>query len=156
MADIDPLQRMLIVQACTDLIGRFAERNDARDADAIADMFVEDGVFARPTMPDKPIRGRETIRAQFHARPPGKMTRHICVNTVVTVTSASEASAHSYILLYTADFPEGAVPPVKADAKQLLGAFDDTFVARQRRQVEVQIPARQSRDDDRRLVPQFP
>jgi ADP-ribose pyrophosphatase YjhB (NUDIX family) len=55
------------------------------------------------------------------------MTRHICVNTVVTVASASEASAHSYILLYTADYPEGALPPVKADAKQLLGAFDDKF-----------------------------
>jgi ketosteroid isomerase-like protein len=127
MTEIDPLPRMLIVQACTDLIHRFAERNDARDADALADMFVEDGVFARPTMPDKPMRGRETIRAQFHARPPGKMTRHICVNTVVTVSSASEASACSYMLLCTADFPEGATLPVKADTKQLLGAFDDKF-----------------------------
>jgi uncharacterized protein (TIGR02246 family) len=128
MADIDPLQRMLIVQACTELIHRFAERNDARDADAVADMFAEDGIFARPTLPDQPIRGRETIRAQFRARPPGKMTRHICVNTVVHVLNASEASARSYILLYTADFPEGAVPPVKADVKQLLGAFDDVLV----------------------------
>ena len=128
MAAIEPLHRMLIVQACTELIHRFAERNDARDADALADMFVEDGVFARPTLPDQPIRGRETIRAQFRARPPGKMTRHVCVNTIVNVLSADEASARSYILLFTADLPEGAVPPVKADAKQLLGAFDDAFV----------------------------
>lgn len=128
MADIDPLQRMLIVQACTELINRFAERNDARDANALADMFVEDGVFARPTMPDQPVRGRETIRERFHARPPGTLTRHVCTNTVVTVLSATEAKAHSYILLFTAPVAEGAVLPVKADAKQLLGAFDDSFV----------------------------
>ena len=69
MADIDPLQRMLIVQACTELINRFAERNDARDADALADMFVEDGVFARPTMPDQPIRGRAWKRSRMVSRP---------------------------------------------------------------------------------------
>jgi ketosteroid isomerase-like protein len=128
MADIDPVQRMLIVQACTDLIHRFAERTDARDADALADMFVEDGVFARPTLPDQPIRGRETIRAQFRARPPGRMTRHVCTNTVVTVTGTDTASARSYILLFTADQPDGAALPLRADAKLLLGAFDDTLV----------------------------
>jgi len=62
------------------------------------------------------------------ARPPGTLTRHDCTNTVVTVLSATEAKAHSYILLFTAPVAEGAVPPVKADTKQLLGAFDDTFV----------------------------
>ena len=128
MAELDPLQRVLIIQACTELINRFAERNDARDADALADMFVEDGMFARPTMPDQPIRGRETIRERFRARPPGTLTRHVCTNTVVTVLSATEARAHSYILLFTAAVAEGAVLPVKADTKQLLGAFDDTFV----------------------------
>ncbi len=103
MTQINSLERLLIVQACTDLINRFAERNDARDADALADMFAEEGVFARPTMPDKPMRGRETIRAAFKARPPGKMTRHVVSNTVVTVLSATEAKAHSYLVLYTRD-----------------------------------------------------
>jgi uncharacterized protein (TIGR02246 family) len=128
MTTISPLEHLLIVQACTALIHRFADRNDARDANALADMFVEDGVFARPTAPDKPVTGREAIRAQFAARPPGKLTRHICSNTIVTVVSASEATAVSTILLYTATLSEGAVLPVKADAKQLLGAYEDRIV----------------------------
>ena len=127
-SDIGEIERLSIVQACTNLIYRFAERTDACDADALADMFVEDGVFARPSMPDKPIRGRETIRAQFRARPPGKLTRHLCINPAVTVVSAREARAHSYILLYTGTLAEDAVLPVAADAKQLLGAFADSFM----------------------------
>lgn len=125
---VDALERLLIVQDCTALIARFAERNDARDADALAEMFVEDGVFARPTAPDKPVRGREAIREQFRARPAGRMTRHLCANTVVTVESATQASAHSYVLLFTAAHGEGAPLPVQADGKQLLGAFRDLMV----------------------------
>ena len=126
--DISPLDRLVIVKECESLIARFAERNDARDADALAAMFVEDGSFARPTAPDKPIRGREAIREQFRARPAGKMTRHICANTVVDIVSKTEASAVSYILLFTATLADGAALPVKADAKQLLGAYRDRIV----------------------------
>jgi ketosteroid isomerase-like protein len=128
VAEIDPLQRILVVQECTQLIARFAERNDARDADALADMFVADGVFVRPTRPDEPYKGREAIRVGFRARPAGLITRHVCTNVVVTAISTNEASVHSYILLFTGAMTEGATLPVKADAKQLLGAFKDRIV----------------------------
>jgi ketosteroid isomerase-like protein len=126
--EIAPLERLLIVQACSELIARFAERIDARDADALAAMFVEDGSFARPTAPDAPVRGREAIREQFRARPANKLTRHIVANTIVTVKSAVEATAQSTILLFTATLAEGAKLPVKTDAKQLLGAYEDVLV----------------------------
>ena len=54
------------------------------------------------------------------------VTRHIVANTVVDVVNAAEARAHSYLLLYTAPATETGLP--KADAKQLLGAFDDRIV----------------------------
>ena len=123
-----PLERMLIVQQCTQLIARFAERNDARDADALAAMFVDDGIFVRPTAPDAPVKGREAIREQFRARPANKLTRHVVANIIVTVTSATEAAAQSTILLFTATLAEGAKLPVKADARQLVGAYDDILV----------------------------
>ena len=126
--EMAPLERLAIVQACTELVARFAHAIDARDNDALASMFVADGVFCRPTAPDDAVRGRETIRARFAARPAGKLTRHLCLNTVVTVLNAEEAQAVSYILLYTGDHPEGASLPIKADAKQLLGAFHDRMV----------------------------
>ena len=126
-ATVTPLEHLTIVQECTALIARFAERTDARDSDALADMFVEDGVFRRPTAPDQPIQGREAIRAGFAARPANKMTRHIVTNTVVTVVDDNEATAVSYLILYMATVAEGGGLP-KADAKQLIGAFHDTIV----------------------------
>lgn len=122
------IERLAIQQECAQLIARFAERNDARDPDAVADMFVEDGIFARPTAPDAPVYGREAIRAQFRARPANKLTRHVCANTVVDVESATQATAVSTILLYTATLADGAELPVKADAKQLIGAYHDRIV----------------------------
>ena len=127
-AELSPPERLLIAQECTRLILRFAERNDARDYDAVADMFTEDALFARPTAPDAPIEGRDAIAAQFRARPANKLTRHVCSNVVVDVGSASQASAHSYILLFTATIPEGGALPVKADTKQLLGAYRDRIL----------------------------
>jgi ketosteroid isomerase-like protein len=121
-------ERVAIIQECNTLIHRFAERNDARDVDAVAALFVEDAVFIRPTAPDKPVKGREAIREQLRARPPGRMTRHICANTVVTVVGPEEATATSYVLLFTAENAEGAALPVPADPRQLLGAYQDRFV----------------------------
>ncbi len=127
-SEISPLERVVIVQACTDLIMRFAERSDARDADALAAMFTEDGVFARPTLPDKPYVGRAVILEGFRARPATLLTRHIVTNVIVTPVSADQATAESYILLYTAQQPEGAALPVPANPKQLIGNFRDTIV----------------------------
>lgn len=124
--NVSEQERVAIIQECDQLIARFAIANDACDADALAEMFVEDGVFIRPTKPDQPYTGRETIREAFRAKPVSLVTRHIVANTAVDVVSASEAKVHSYLLLYTAPATENGLP--KADAKQLLGAFDDVIV----------------------------
>jgi hypothetical protein len=98
--------------------------SDHRDYDALADLFTEDGVYARPTAPDAPISGREVIRAAYHARPRGKISRHITSNAVVEVQSATEATGFSYVVLYNAVETEGVA---KADPVQLIGAFRDRF-----------------------------
>lgn len=128
MSAVSIVEHLAIVQACTDLLHRFALKNDARDADALAEMFVEDGVFRRPTMPDQPYVGREAIRAGFRAKPASVLTHHIISNIVVTVVGPAEARVESYIQLYTAKVAEGAKLPVPADAKALLGAFADVVV----------------------------
>lgn len=127
-SEISPLERFAVVQDCTALIMRFAERSDARDAEALAAMFTEDGVFARPTLPDKPYVGRAAILEGFRARPVTLLTRHIVTNVIVTPVSANEATAESYILLYTAQQAEGAALPVPANPKQLIGNFRDAIM----------------------------
>ncbi len=127
-SEMTALEKLAIKQECLDLIYRFAKLNDDRDADALADLFVADGLFRRPTLPDQPYEGREAIRAGFRAKPATLLTRHVICNPVVTVVSVNEARADSYILLYTAAVAPDAKLPVPAAPKQLLGAFDDLIV----------------------------
>ncbi len=74
------------------------------------------------------MRAARRSAAGFRAKPANLVTRHVVCNPSVTVLSASEARAESYILLYTARVAEDAKLPVPADAKALLGAFDDRIV----------------------------
>jgi len=126
--ELSALERLAITQDCIALLFRFAKLNDDREADALAELFVADGVFRRPTLPDQPYEGREAIRAGFRAKPASVLTRHVICNPVITVLSANEARADSYILLYTAAVEPGAKLPVPANPKQLLGAFEDVIV----------------------------
>lgn len=122
-------ERMAAEWACERLIRRFTLLNDRKEADALADLFTEDGVFARPTDPGNPVVGRAAIRAFFATRPRNRLTRHLCTNTVIDVEGPDAARGISYVLLYTglaADPPGDG--PVPADAAQLVGEFRDRFV----------------------------
>ena len=128
MTDLSEADRALIEWRCTKLVNQFALHNDANAFEQLAAMFTEDGVFARPTMPDKPMIGRQVILDQFKLRPP-RTIRHAMVNTVIDVKSATEATGVTYILLYTGPPREpGDAKPAKADPTLLIGAFDDRFV----------------------------
>ena len=128
MADqsLSPLDRLVVEAECTRLIYRYVALNDAGEYAAVADLFAEDGSFARPTAPDQPLVGRETIRAAFAARPKGRVSRHIISNVIIEAESETRARVSSYILLFTAPAPESGVD--KADPVQLVGGFEDVFV----------------------------
>ncbi|WP_207481958.1 nuclear transport factor 2 family protein [Arenibaculum pallidiluteum] len=122
-------ERLAIEWQCERLVRRFALLSDAGDADGLAALFTEDGVFARPTRPDQPVRGREAIRAAFAARPRDRLTRHFCANTVIDVLGPDRARGHSYVALYTGSAgtgAQGAAAPA-ADPVQLVGEYRDTF-----------------------------
>ena len=95
-------------------INRFALLNDAHDHDDLAAMFTEAGSFARPTEPERPIVGRDAIRAFFRDRPKRK-TLHVVSNIVVDLIPDGSAIASSYVLLFT---PETL----------LVGGFKDRLV----------------------------
>jgi len=128
MTDLSEADRAVIEWRCTKLVSQFALYNDANDFEALVSLFTPDGVFARPTMPDKPMVGRTVILEQFRLRPP-RTIRHAMVNTVVNVQSASEATGVTYILLWSGPGREaGDIKPAKVDGPLLIGAFDDRFV----------------------------
>lgn len=124
MYSIDPTARMLIEHACERQIKKFATLNDAGDYEALAELFTDDGVFARPSNPDAPVKGKAAILSAFKSRP-SKVSTHFVCNTVVDLVSATEVKASSYILLFSA-FAD--VVPAVAEAPHLVGAFSDTMV----------------------------
>jgi len=107
-----------IEQDCARLINRYANRNDAADWVAVAELYAVDGRMARPTAPDQWIVGRDAILAAFLARPP-RATRHICANIEVEVIGPDAARGESAMLLFTGEGP----PKV--------GSFHDRFVRTQ-------------------------
>ena len=107
-------ERQAIEWECAKLIAHYANLVDASDWAAVAALYTEDAVFARPTSPDQPLVGREAILAAFRARPP-RVTRHVCSNVVIEVDGADSATGVSAMVLYLADKPP------------LAGSFHDRF-----------------------------
>ena len=112
---MSPGERRAIEWECTRLINLYAQLNDAGRWEEVAALYVEDGLMTRPTAPDAPVVGRAALLASFLARP-ARTSQHVCSNIVVTVESATEASAQSGILLFTGK----DVPP-------LVGSYRDRF-----------------------------
>ncbi len=121
-------ERTAIEWRCQQLVNRFALLNDANDFEALVALFTEDGVFARPTIPDQPMVGRQVILEQFRKRP-ARTIRHLMANVVITAESAERASGVCYMILYSGPpAAEGQQGPPKADGPALIGAFHDSFV----------------------------
>lgn len=121
------LETLLAEQACERLIHRFARANDGRDFDTLAELLAEEATYARPTDPNNPMQGRDAVVASFRARPATRITRHLFSNTVVTVESATTATAVSDVVLYMGAAVEDGV--AKAEPA-LVGGFEDRFVKR--------------------------
>jgi len=124
---MDALQRLLIQDACRELVLRAAECADGHDAAGLAALFAPDGVLRRPG--GQPLVGPGAIQAAYAQRPKERMTRHLVTNTLVEVESATSARARSRVLLWAgssedADGPQGR--PLRGP--QLIGEFDDCFV----------------------------
>ena len=118
------MERAAIAWECERLIHLYGMLNDAGDFQAMAEMFTDDGVFARPSQGDVLIRGKAAILAAYTSRPP-RFTRHMITSVVVTVDDGDNAHAHSYLSLHTGQPGEGLPRP--AEPVYLIGDFKDRF-----------------------------
>lgn len=119
-------ERRAIEWECTRLINLYANLNDAGRWEDVAALYAEDGLMTRPTAPDAPIVGRDALLASFLARRP-RASQHVCANIVVTVESATTASAQSVILLHTGRFADDGGLPIRDDKPALVGEYRDRF-----------------------------
>jgi ketosteroid isomerase-like protein len=126
MTDWDQ-KKLEIEHECAKLIVQFANYNDSGDYRALADLFTEDGVFARPTDPANPIRGRANILARFEQKPKELLTVHFITNIDVAVESGEAARGFSLVMLYTGTRSEGTRLPLPAAPQVLIGSFSSRF-----------------------------
>ncbi len=106
----------LIERACARLVVAYGYLNDARDFDALAELFAADATLYRPAAPANAIVGRDAIRAAFQSRPAGQASFHVCTDILIDVEDAEHAAGRSRILLLRG---AGAAP--------LPGTFHDRF-----------------------------
>ncbi len=122
---MSPTEIAEIERACARLVLEFAKFNDDWDHEALADLFVEDCVFARPLDPTHPYYGRDKVHAIFRDRS-RRLTRHVMTNILITVVSETEATGNSYVTMMSAPNPDESWP--REGEGLFLGSFDDVFV----------------------------
>lgn len=119
-------QRIEIERACERLVTRYCHLVDHGEADRIAGLFTDDGVW---TAPGVRMEGRGELEAGFGAREKNKAraSRHVCNNLLVDVHNAESAEGTVYLTLYRHDGAEGqAISPLEGPA--MVGEYRDQFV----------------------------
>ncbi|MEV7372942.1 nuclear transport factor 2 family protein [Streptomyces sp. NPDC090301] len=121
---LDPMDQLLAERACERLIIEFVHRLDLGDPSSVAELFAQDGAWQWPAG-DRRITGRDALRIYFGSRPADRLSRRVCTNILVTVTSADTATATTYFTTYRVDgYSEGLVPP---QPPVQVGHYEDTF-----------------------------
>lgn len=69
-------------RACEDLCKAYGPLADTGQAEALANLYVPDGLFDRL---GQQIVGRDAIRQVIAGRPPGVWTKHVCSNVRIDV-----------------------------------------------------------------------
>ena len=119
---MDDGQRLLIERACQRLVTEYCHLVDHGEAARIADLFTEDGAFMSS-------QGRSAIRVQMQERQDnvGRMSRHVCNNTLIDVVDADNARGVTYLTLYRHDGEPGRlISPLNGAV--LAGEYRDAFV----------------------------
>jgi hypothetical protein len=128
MNPLSEIEVLIIERACERLVLDFVDRSDRQDYEGLAGLFASDAVLVRPN--GESLAGPAAILKSYQSRPAGRITRHICTNIRVTVISPERARGISYAVVYSASANE---PPeshfgVKAEARHMVGEFEDEFV----------------------------
>ncbi|GES31488.1 nuclear transport factor 2 family protein [Streptomyces angustmyceticus] len=122
---LGPTDRLIAERACERLITEFVHKLDLGEPGEVAELFTEDGVWEWAEG-DRRIQGRDALRSYFGSRPADRLSRRICTNVLVTLTSAATATATTYFTTYRVDGHTGGFMPPRAPTQ--VGHYEDTFL----------------------------
>ncbi|MFF4114263.1 nuclear transport factor 2 family protein [Streptomyces sp. NPDC001714] len=123
---MDSVQRLLAEHACERLVIDFVRRLDLGEPSSVAELFTEDGWWEWPPPGDgRRAEGRAALAAYFGSRPPGRLSRRVMSNILVTVTGPDTATATSYFQTYRVDGHDGRTVPAGPPVQ--VGHYQDRF-----------------------------
>jgi len=102
---MDPIQALLIENACLRLLTKYTVATDSNDCAMWLDVFADDAVWEAPNLK---LAGREALEKFFLGRSNGKtsLVRHFSANALVQVLDANTATAISTMLVFRQlDYP---------------------------------------------------
>lgn len=121
-------EELASIEACRALILEFAARIDNNLTHTLGELMTEDCSFARPTVPDVIIEGREAILAAFAARPKTLVTQHLNLNARIRLTGPDTAEGDSVVMMFLANTGDEFLPGKGRKATgPLLGTWTDQF-----------------------------
>ncbi len=100
------------------MIGRHTQAQDAGRTDEIVALYTPDGVLELPGT--DPLQGHDALRAAFKGWEPELPQLHLVTNTVVTSTTADEATATSDVVFLQRGEAGWAV--------QVVGHYEDDLI----------------------------
>ncbi|TDC14989.1 nuclear transport factor 2 family protein [Streptomyces sp. 8K308] len=123
-AFLSPTDRLIAERACERLVVELVRRLDLGDPSTVAELFTPDGVWEWPAG-ERRVEGREALRRYFGGRPADRLSRRLCTNILVTLTSPTTATATSYLTTYRVDGHSGGLLPPQPPTQ--VGHYEDAF-----------------------------
>ena len=123
---VSAIDVLLAERDCARLVTEYVHRVDHDDADKVADLFTPDGTWQIPGSEE--YHGTEELRRLFPARMSGagRVTRHLCAASLITVHDETTATGCTYWVNYRADdCPPPGIP--LTEAPRYVGEYRDTF-----------------------------
>ena len=123
---MDKLDQILIERDCERLVTEYCHFVDHDQAERIAELFAEDGVWKSV---DGALEGQEAIRKAMAERQANaaRMSRHVCNNFLIDIVDEDHAEGTVYLTLYRHDGKEGRrVSPL--EGPMMVGEYRDRFV----------------------------
>ena len=123
---MDKLDQHLIERDCERLVTAYCHFVDHNEAEQIAGLFTEDGVWKSA---DGALEGREQIRKAMAERQANaaRMSRHVCNNFMIDIVDEDHAEGTVYLTLYRHDGKEGR-PLSPLEGPMMVGEYQDRFV----------------------------
>ena len=109
---------------CSQVFSKMCLKLDKLDDEGVTQFFTDDGVWHRQ---GKTLNGRKEMLQALNERPTNLFVQHILHQLVCEHVDSGHIKASAYMTVYRKAYPEKVVPPLPAQAPDMLIIWDAEF-----------------------------